>query len=88
MAKDHKKAMRESKARKRATFLAYKLTLSCIYCGEAHPTCLDFHHRNPAEKVETVSNIFNTRGLKALWDEIAKCDVICANCHRKLHSNI
>ena len=61
------------------------LKLNCKNCGESDQACLDFHHRNPKEKDFNVS-----RGLefsrKTILKEIAKCDVLCSNCHRKLHS--
>lgn len=58
----------------------------CIHCGETHPACLDFHHRNPKEKsFRLVANQIGNRSLKSIEREIAKCDVLCANCHRKHH---
>ena len=57
----------------------------CIVCGETHSACLDFHHRNgKTDKLGDIGRIrrFSTERLLA---EIAKCDVLCANCHRKHH---
>lgn len=62
-----------------------KSFLSCDVCGESHPACLDFHHRNPVEKSFTISNLSWKVSTEKLFDEIAKCDILCANCHRKLH---
>jgi hypothetical protein len=62
-------------------FKVYKATLQCGHCGESDPRCLDFHHRNPTEKVFNVSR---QRTIEALKKEIAKCDILCANCHRKV----
>lgn len=43
---------------------------------------LSFHHRDPRQKRFDVSQGANRRvGLKTLFEEIAKCDVLCANCH-------
>jgi hypothetical protein len=51
-------------------------------CGyNAHPEALDFDHRDPAQKASMVSRI-KTLSLESLMAEIAKCDVVCANCHR------
>lgn len=56
----------------------------CIDCGEGDPTVLEFDHRDPAEKSRTVCDMARARFS---WDkieaEIAKCDVRCANCHRR-----
>lgn len=62
---------------------------TCPQCGEDADCCFDFHHRNPAEKKFVVSSA-PTRGvsLDTLKKEIVKCDILCANCHRKLHAGI
>lgn len=41
---------------------------------------MDFDHRNRDDKVSEISNF--TAGWDALKEEIAKCDLVCANCHR------
>jgi hypothetical protein len=59
---------------------------SCIKCGESHPGCLDFHHRDPASKDRAIADMIAVkRNKKAILKEIDKCDILCANCHRKLH---
>lgn len=63
----------------------YKETLLCEVCGENAPECLDFHHRDPAEKKFALSD-GTARGVETMLAEIAKCAVLCANCHRKVHS--
>lgn len=61
-----------------------KRSLGCSRCPEKEPVALDFHHRDPATKLGEVSKMI-TRGLgrKTIEAEIAKCDVLCSNCHRK-----
>lgn len=54
----------------------------CADCGQEYPSyVMDFHHRDPKTKSFDVSKA-HTRSLKSLRAEIAKCDVLCANCHR------
>ena len=66
----------------------YKTTLKCSRCPESHPATLDFHHRNPQDKDDAIGQlIVNGVSMKRLTEEIAKCDVLCSNCHRKLHWN-
>jgi transposase-like protein len=64
-----------------------KTQARCKYCGENHPAVLQFHHRDPREKEFDVSSfVYHQKGgLKKLEAEIAKCDVLCANCHLKHH---
>ena len=61
----------------------------CSKCGETHPGCLDFHHRIPEEKsFALIASQMGNRSWKTIETEIAKCDVLCSNCHRKLHHDM
>ncbi len=63
-----------------------KAERGCLYCGETHPAALDFHHRDAAEKSATVRQLCDSAAsVDAILLEVAKCDCVCANCHRKLH---
>jgi hypothetical protein len=60
---------------------------ACKICG--YNKCigsLDFHHINPKEK-EINYSLFKTIFNKRLIDELDKCILLCANCHRELHYN-
>lgn len=60
---------------------AYKEAHPCP-CGEVRPPCLQFHHREPAEKHREVSvMVAMGYALERIQEEIEKCDVLCANCH-------
>lgn len=63
-----------------------RLKIKCLRCEETHPACLDFHHRDPKKKFDSVASMVS-RGfrIKAILKEISKCDVLCSNCHRKEH---
>lgn len=64
----------------------YKSTLKCSKCDENHPACLEFHHRDSADKDSEVSlMVRSTISVEKLMDEINKCDVLCSNCHKKHH---
>lgn len=57
---------------------------SCIDCGEADPTVLEFDHRDTAKKKSGICElVLNKSSLKKLKEEIDKCDIRCANCHRR-----
>lgn len=59
----------------------------CKLCGEDDPSCLEFHHIDPATKKYNISRMILTRvGVKAVKQELAKCICICANCHMKTHA--
>lgn len=57
----------------------------CVECGESHIACLDFHH--PGEKDGMLSGKAKGWSIKHILAEIAKCVILCSNCHRKLHWN-
>lgn len=58
----------------------------CQRCGADHPACLDFHHVDSAEKELRVSQMISYGyGKDSLREEIADCEVLCANCHRREH---
>lgn len=81
-----KEKRRQSRKRVRAEFKAYKDSLCCALCSESSTECLDFHHKDPKEKEYLVSYLSNNGSKEKLFEEIAKCVVLCANCHRKVHS--
>ena len=61
----------------------------CCRCGEDHPACLDFHHKDSSKKIIEVSKaVRNGWSLDKIKREIKKCIILCANCHRKLHYKI
>ena len=66
-------------------FQKFKLTLKCELCPENHPAALDFHHMDPSEKEGNIAQFFLNVSKKRFLEEIAKCRVLCSNCHRKLH---
>lgn len=66
-----------------------KSQLVCARCGEAHPACLQFHHEDPATKEIAVAEAMNRAYSRArILREIAKCTVLCANCHIKHHAGL
>lgn len=77
---------RNKRVRERNRVYISSLNLSCIRCGEDHPAVIDFHHRNQSEKeIEVSIAVYRGWSLKRLKEEIAKCDILCSNCHRKHH---
>lgn len=59
----------------------------CADCGEVYPVvCMDFHHRPDTVKHFAISQAI-AQGIRknVILEEVSKCDVICANCHRIRH---
>ena len=63
-----------------------KIDSGCCECGyNKHPSALDFDHIDPSKKLFDISKKIVFSKLSALMEEIKKCRVLCANCHR-IHS--
>ena len=59
-----------------------KSSLACERCGFSNTYALHFHHKNPAHKVLAVGEMMGRKwGKDRILSEIAKCEVLCANCH-------
>lgn len=55
----------------------------CMDCHNNYPPyVMDLDHRDPATKVAKVSSLVFDGSRNLLIAEVAKCDLICANCHR------
>lgn len=59
----------------------------CADCKQFyHYTQMDFDHLESSEKVSSIANMIGqTRSLESIETEIAKCELVCANCHRLRH---
>lgn len=63
-----------------------KASLACEKCGEDHPACVEFHHKDPSLKDMELSTVVTAGWSKErILKEIEKCNVFCSNCHRKHH---
>lgn len=68
----------------RAFLLHYLQEHPCVDCGIDDPLVLEFDHRDPAEKVASVAVLARSGfPLPRVVAEVGKCDVRCANCHRR-----
>lgn len=64
----------------------YKSQLSCTSCGFSHHAALDFHHIDPSTKNKAIGDFRGSVCTKEMiLEEIAKCAVLCSNCHRIMH---
>ena len=85
--KCHSEYMKNIYKKKKDTIQEIKSTCCCSKCGyNKCPEALDFHHIDPNQKEEKVSSmISHNYNLDKVKDEIQKCIVLCANCHREFH---
>lgn len=82
----HRESQRQHRQRTLNYVHAIRNNACCKQCGEDHPATLDLHHRNPEEKEAGFAKMIRDKWSKVRIDaELKKCDILCANCHRKLH---
>jgi hypothetical protein len=67
-----------------------KVNRGCFFCGyNKYALGLDFHHLNEDTKLNSIAALINRKVNKdKLYNEIDKCIVVCAICHRLVHSGI
>lgn len=53
----------------------------CVDCGEKDPVVLEFDHQS--DKISAISRMYRNYTLEKVIQEISKCQVRCANCHRR-----
>lgn len=53
----------------------------CVDCGETDPLVLEFDHLR--DKSFNIAKGLRTHNWEAILNEITKCEVVCANCHRR-----
>lgn len=76
---------RRGQERRQLLYWTLKSKFTCLDCGENDPACLQFHHRDPSQKLMNIGHKGKCSSTEKLLAEIVKCDVLCANCHRKHH---
>jgi hypothetical protein len=66
--------------------LDYLTNHPCVDCGETDPIVLEFDHIQAETKKKDVSRMISHHSLQDVIDEISKCQVRCANCHKRRHA--
>ncbi|HVY01347.1 MAG TPA: hypothetical protein VHA12_01110 [Candidatus Nanoarchaeia archaeon] len=88
-ARNSSKEIKHVRMRKREIrnwFDNYKSGLECSICGEKHPATIDFHHKLSEQKEQGIANmVANGYSITKIKEELSKCQILCSNCHRKLH---
>ena len=50
--------------------------------GTTHPVALELNHIDPTTKTYSIGRDLISISMKKLVEELAKCEVLCANCHQ------
>ncbi len=77
-------AQKRHRVKVREKLFAFLSSKSCLDCGEKDPIVLDFDHNNPKNKFKDVGKMLSGHySWESVEREINKCDIRCANCHRR-----
>lgn len=80
--KKHRKARKERIRKNKVWVYKYFESHPCTDCGESDPVVLEFDHQGDKEHgISTM--VGEAYALSTIKKEIAKCEVVCANCHRR-----
>jgi hypothetical protein len=70
--------------REHAGLLEQLRDVPCADCGLRFPSyVMQFDHRDSSDKRYTVTRMIGRAGRQKILEEAAKCDIVCANCHRE-----
>ena len=59
------------------------LMQGCVDCGEKNIVTLEFDHLDPEAKDFSISSLMRKKTTEEKFmEELKKCEVVCANCHR------
>lgn len=71
------------KITKYSEFLAPFKNVPCADCNIVYPAfVMDFDHKDPSQKSFNISKPPTISDKSSILEEIKKCDIVCANCHR------
>ena len=78
------KAQKRHRIKVRKNLLDFLSNKKCIDCKESDPRVLEFDHANQNLKFKSISNMLSGHySWQSILLEIKKCNVRCANCHRR-----
>ena len=68
--------------------IIYKGNKCCICGYDKCNGALEFHHIDPEQKDFGIGDKGHTRSWQKTKDELDKCIMVCANCHREIHAGL
>lgn len=85
-AKKRQSRVRRNNKRRLVEFAGGK----CVICGyNKSISALDFHHKNPEEKLFGIAVGSKLKfSYQKLLEETKKCVLVCSNCHHEIHDGI
>lgn len=72
-----------NRERNRKFVFEYLSSHPCVGCGELDPIVLEFNHLGDDKLMNISIAMGRAWSMEKLMEEISKCEVLCANCHRR-----
>lgn len=84
----YRKTKNALKSTRRQWIDDYKANIGCEICGIKDYRVLDCHHKDMSDKKFNIADFYYYQfSMEKTREEITKCMIVCANCHRILHHN-
>jgi hypothetical protein len=75
-------AQKRERSLERVAWMRTRKAAPCVDCGgQFHPAAMTFDHLPGSVKRSDVATLARRHGVAAIEAEIAKCELVCANCH-------
>lgn len=79
----HKVSSKKNKRKYTDQLRAYKHNKPCTDCGVPYPYyVMEWDHLPGTTKEANLSRLLQTNSKKRFLEEIKKCELVCANCHK------
>lgn len=84
----NKQLYKDKNIKRRNELISFVISLKqkpCMDCNIQYPYyAMDFDHRDKKTKLDSINQMVNYHrySKEKILEEIKKCDLICANCHR------
>lgn len=76
-------AKRQKENAEKRVYIIQAKDRPCMDCGIKYPSyVMDFDHVDGDDKLFSIGAGLTSQSLKKIIEEIAKCEVVCSNCHR------
>lgn len=87
--KRQNKIKRDISTERAKDLILEKKKAGCFNCGyNRYVGALEFHHIDPSTKSFSIGSNAAGKNLNEILEELAKCVLLCSNCHREVHGGL
>lgn len=82
-SEDYKRRSQEFRVKLKEKFAQWLSDKACVDCGETDPVVLDCDHVRGDKQANIAEMLNDARPWDVILEELSKCEIRCANCHRR-----